>query len=211
MQADFANLAKNLPFYLTQPQKEELAKTLATFPNIKNYYIGSFGDEILQGDVWSDLRVVDFESGNKKQVKGILLSNSCDIASENKRAVIPKVVFAPIVPLSRYAEVLRRSGQDERQVEDKLKAFRAQQPTSFFWLPAGGGLEEEHIVSLDDVHSIPLNHFQASKEKRKFATLSQVGFYIFLIKLTVHFCRMHEAVPRFDVDLSKGINTLALQ
>ena len=72
--------------------------------------------------------------------------------------------------------------------------IRAQGVTSIFYLPADDLLEEEHVALLDDLHSMPLEaHGQAAE---KLFTLSMAGFYLFVFKLSVHFCRLHENVDR---------------
>ena len=65
-----------------------------------------------------------------------------------------------------------------------------------FYLPKGGALEDEYVALLDDLHSIPAHAFERVAEKKKLFTLSMVGFYLFLLKLSVHFCRFHENVAR---------------
>lgn len=65
-----------------------------------------------------------------------------------------------------------------------------------FYLPKGGELEEDHVALIHDAHTLPLSSFQAQQSRRKLFTLSQVGFYIFLFKLSVHFCRFHEKIHR---------------
>lgn len=49
---------------------------------------------------------------------------------------------------------------------------------------------------LDDLHTVPLHAFERVAEKKKLFTLTLVGFYLFLFKLSVHFCRFHEEVAR---------------
>ena len=57
----------------------------------------------------------------------------------------------------------------------------------------GGHLEEDYVVLLDDLHSIPLASHPGDQ---KLFTLSMAGFYLFIFKLSVHFCRLHEHVDR---------------
>jgi hypothetical protein len=40
---------------------------------------------------------IDFFSANKKEISGIILSNSCDIDINNKRYIAPKINISPIV------------------------------------------------------------------------------------------------------------------
>ncbi|MGZ5601252.1 MAG: hypothetical protein ACXWFX_11735, partial [Methylobacter sp.] len=60
----------------------------------------------------------------------------------------------------------------------------------------GGYLESDHIVLLDDLHTLPVKLFCEKNDREKQFTLSQAGFYLFLFKLSIHFCRFHENVLR---------------
>lgn len=140
--------------------------------------------------------MISFESGERKLVKAVLLSNSCDIAPENKRELPTKLNFAPIIKLAPYLQLLRKAGLDNQQIDDKLVAIKEQKVTSLFYLPKGADLEEDYIALLDDVHTVPYQAFSTQSERRKIFTLSQVGFYLFLLKLSVHFCRFHEEINR---------------
>jgi hypothetical protein len=54
---------------------------------------------------------------------------------------------------------------------------------------------EDHIALLDDLHTLPLGMFQKA-DRPKLFTLSQVGFYLFVVKLSIHFCRFSEGISR---------------
>lgn len=185
-----------IPYYLTQEQKDGLVKALAEFPKPIQYYIALYPNELLQGDGWEKLEVIRFETGARDQIKGILLSNSCDISAENKREIPPKITFAPIIKLAKYSELLLKHGLTPQQISDRFQAIREQRITTMFYLPKGGSLEEEHVALLDDLHTIPARAFEQVAERKKLFTLSLVGFYLFLLKLSVHFCRFHEEVAR---------------
>lgn len=198
MPVDSDSIAAQLPSYLTQEAKEHLAGALNAFPDCGPYYIDRYKTEVLQGDGWSHLEIVRFEDGARRPIRGILLSNSCDIDPANPRPLPARLVFAPIVKLARYADKLRQAGVAADRLENTLAAIREQRVTSLFYLPAGGRLDDEYIAILDDLHNVPYPAFAKSGGREKLFTLSQVGFYLFLFKLSVHFCRFHENVPRFD-------------
>lgn len=187
---------EQIPYYLSQEAKKNLINALNAFPKSINYYIDQYHGEILQGDCWTLVEVIRFEDGSRKLVKGVLLSNSCDIAPENKRELPPLLTFSPIIRLSRYLERLSEAGLDERQISNKAAAIKEQKVTTIFYLPKGGSLDDDYIALLNDVHTVPYPAFDARKEKNKLFTLSQVGFYIFLFKLSIHFCRFHEEIVR---------------
>lgn len=196
------NLKDQIPYYLTSApaQKELVANLEAILSGAQTgYYLNatqdSYIDERLQGDGWRGLPLFSYSSGEKKEVRGILLSNTCDVSPGNERTLPPKLVFAPIVRLSAIEARFAAKGISAEQIAGKVKAIKEQIATSIFYLPAGGPLEEEYVALLDDVHSVPVAaHENADKEK--LFTLSMAGFYLFVFKLSVHFCRLQENVDR---------------
>ncbi|NNM60411.1 MAG: hypothetical protein HKM04_11445 [Legionellales bacterium] len=190
------NIQKLLPPYLTQDKKEHLEKAIKSFPNIE-YFTRNYMSDILQGDIWNSLEVHDAQSSQKKLIKGILLSNSCDMDRANKRYAPILITFAPIIKLSDYSNFLKKYGPLAERVDDKICAIRNQHVSNIFYLPTHPTLEEEHIALLDDLHTIKLDSFEKVKERQKLLTLSQIGFYVFLFKLSVHFCRFHEGIDRY--------------
>ena len=97
--------------------------------------------------------------------------------------------------------LLVQSGQKSEQIDAKIAAIKEQKVHNIFYLPSGAGIQKDQIALLDDVHSFPLNALNPSQgsANRKLATLSMVGFYLFVLKLSIHFCRLHENVERQDV------------
>lgn len=196
MQITTEAIQNQIPYYLTQKAKENLVKALDGFPRKIDYYINLYPQEILQGDGWTSLELIRFEDGERKWVKGILLSNSCDMDTENQREFAPKITFSPIVNLNRYLELLANVGIDKEKIEAKVASIKEQKISTLFYLPKGAGLDDDYIALLDDAHTVPFPVFGAQGQKHKLFTLSQVGFYLFLLKLSVHFCRFHENVAR---------------
>lgn len=194
----FEQIKLFLPKYLTPEQTKELYTELAAFPNFRQFYLFSstLADELLQGDGWAGLVAINFYSRQTKTVSGLVLSNSCDVSSGNARKFPVNLLFAPIISLSRFVERLQLIGQTSQQIEDQLSAIRSQKMTSVFYLPRAEGVIEESMVLLDDIHAEPLEYFQ-NNFRRPLFTLSQHAFYIFIIKLSIHFCRFQEGVQRF--------------
>jgi hypothetical protein len=201
MTIDADALRQQIPFYLTAApaQKallDELRKLVAGAE--RGYFIPSgydgYAGEMLQGDGWSGFQIFSFKTDKTNAARGIVLSNSCDVSQENVRLLPPKVTFAPIVKLSKIVERFKARRLDDEKVASRIIDIKAQRVTSMFYLPADGLLDEDHVVLLDDLHSMPLEvHRQASE---KLFTLSMAGFYLFVFKLSVHFCRLHENVDR---------------
>lgn len=190
------DIKEHIPYYLTQEAKEGLIKALKDFPEKMNYYTARHPSELLQGDGWNSLDIINIETAERKSIKGIILSNSCDISPENTRDLPARIVFAPIFPLSLYESLLAKSEIDLNKVSSKISSIKLQKVTSLFYLPKGGCLESDYIAVLDDLHTLPVQIFDKKPEREKQFTLSQAGFYLFLFKLSIHFCRFHENVFR---------------
>lgn len=196
MQIITESIQDHIPYYLTQEAKENLIKELKNFSVKTNYYTNLYPQDVLQGDGWLSLPVINFDTGEKKPIKGLVLSNSCDIDESNKRELPVKVTFAPIIRLGQYERILKEKIDDPQKITDKISSIKSQHITSLFYLPKGGALEDEYVALLSDLHSIPYKNFVKQNPQQKLFTLSQVGFYIFLLKLSVHFCRFHENIDR---------------
>lgn len=194
----FEQIKLFLPKYLTPQQTKDLYEELKSFPNFMQFYLHSsdLQDELLQGDGWSGLDAINFSSCQPKPIKGLVLSNSCDVSSQNRRNLPVNLVFAPIIGFSRFIERLQSRGLSSNQIESQLSAIRNQQLTSVFYLPEADGVIDESLVFLDNIHAEPLDYFMSNEEVPLF-TLSQHAFYVFIIKLSIHFCRFQEGVNRF--------------
>jgi hypothetical protein len=126
----------------------------------------------------------------------VVLSNTCDVAPENPRDLPVNIIFAPLIPLEGYTALLLGAGVTQQSIDDKVAAIRRQRITSLFYVPTGGGLTSEHIVLLEDIHTMPAKIYEEERATAKIFTLSQAGFYLFILKLSIHFCRFHENLTR---------------
>lgn len=202
MNLDVESLQQLIPYYLTAPDRRVLVDELeriskgGTAEYFLSPYHDSFKTDMLQGDGWRGLQLFLFETGEKRSVQGLVMSNSCDVEAGNARDVPARVMFAPLVRLSDYEALLRKSGIDSTKVDQKLGEIRAQKTTNMFFLPAGGPLGEDHVVRLDDAHSMPVKAHVSAPEREKLFTLTNTGFYMLVLKLSVHFCRLQEKVNR---------------
>lgn len=198
MQASDEKFSVHVPYYLTGEQKDGLKKALSDFQSSADceYYLNKYPDQILQGDGWSGLEVIEFDSLKKQAIKGIIISNSCDIETTNSRDAPTKITFAPIIKLSNYQNFLANAGIAEDAANAKIEAIKAQEVTSLFYLPSSGALEEEYVAILQDIQSVPAKAHQENDNCKKLFTLNMFGFYLFTFKLSIHFCRLHEGVDR---------------
>lgn len=186
-----------LPRYLNPEQQQQLFAALKQFPENKDYYLPQeYQNELLQADGWHGFIAINFHSGDRRPVAGIVISNSCDIDINNPRDDDPNIVFAPLIRVAKFRQMLIDSGKQEADADNKIDAIRNQRISSVFYLPALPTVLEESMAVLDDLHQHPLAHFGAS-EKTKLFTLNQFGFYIFLVKISIHFTRFSENLPRF--------------
>lgn len=186
-----------LPKYLTPSEKEDLFDELKRFPNNEAFYFDrdDLRNELLQGDGWRGLIAIDFRTGNRKSVSGVILSNSCDIDTGNLSAFPVNILFAPIIKLDRYVERLRSQGKTGDQIQSLLTTIRKQRITNIFFLPPSTGITEESFILLDDIHAHPLSDFLGSDHQPLFK-MNMFFFYYFVIKLSIHFCRFQEGVHR---------------
>ena len=196
MQISSESIQEQIPYYLSQSAKENLVRALGNFPRKIDNFVNKYSDEVLQGDGWTAVEVIRFEDGARKAIKAVLLSNSCDIAPENKRELPTNLAFASLVKLASYQNLLIQAGLDKHRIEDKLVAIKEQRVSSLIYFPKGAGLDEDYVALLDDIHTVPFRAFESKADRKKIFTLSDVGFYLFVLKLSVHFCRLHEEVAR---------------
>ena len=185
-----------LPSYLSPARQEDLWNELRSFPNNRTIYSDrNRNPEPLQGDAWRGFIAIDFETLERKNVSGVVLSNSCDISQSNRRALTPNINFIPLIRLARYAELLSRTGRTPQQIASLTESIRRQEVTSVMHLPEIREVMEESIALFDDMRGQPLDRFTATDRSLVFR-LSDFGFYLFLFKLSIHFTRMLEDVER---------------
>lgn len=202
MNFDVESLQHHIPSYLTALDQRALVKELNAISSggAASYVLSSHNDAFravtLQGDGWRGFQLYLFETGERRSVRGLVLSNSCDVDPVNLRDVPARIIFAPLVKLSAYKALLEKSGIDQRRITQKIGAIKAQKTTNIFFLPSGGALKEDCVVRFDEAHSMPLAAHADSADRKKLFTLSNTGFYMLVLKLSVHFCRLQEKVNR---------------
>ncbi|MCY4265712.1 MAG: hypothetical protein OXE78_12790 [Gammaproteobacteria bacterium] len=202
MSFDAESLQKHIPSYLTEEDQKVLFRELKALSSggnadyILNPRNDSFRNAALQGDGWRGFQLFEFETGKKRSVRGLVLSNSCDIDPENFRDLPTRIIFAPLVNLNKYKNMLENSGLDSKIIEQKINSIIAQKTSNVFYLPASGALEDDYIIRLDELHSMPFSAHRESPDRQKLFTLSNTGFYMLVLKLSVHFCRLQEKINR---------------
>lgn len=192
------SLDKYMPYYLTQEQRVGLKKAFSDFSKAVqvSYYSLKQSIDILQGDTWSAIKMFSYHDGNSTLTKCIMLSNTCDVSPENQRAMPAHAVFAPIVQINKLRQVLLGAGLSVQAVNEKIDSIMQQRTTSMFYLPDHGNLKGGYVALLDRVQSAPVEAVVSDESNERLTSLSMFGFYLFVFKLSVHFCRMHEAAER---------------
>src|ERR1700741_5500769 len=95
MDDHFEEWRRYLPHYLNEADKRALHSELTKFPDKLNYFGDPPVDDLLQGDGWRPFLLFDFNSGARREVAGIIISNSCDIVPANVVDSENNVLFAP--------------------------------------------------------------------------------------------------------------------
>jgi len=201
-------LEKALPYYLNSADKKKLAEMVRGYlernANPDFYSLKSYGpDEPVQGDGWNGFSKLNFESQEPQLLAGIVISNSCDIDETNPSLRDRNVLFAPIQRLSDYETDLSEAGVSADRIESHLQSIREQTKTDVFYLPPSPDTPEA-IVLLDDVCPEPLAHFSGQEQRRILFRLNPFGFYMFLMKLSIHFTRIGEELERSWADGATG-------
>lgn len=198
-----------LPQYLSANEQRRLREELAEFPmdgTKGTIYTNFLKDAVylLQGDGIDSMPYISFPNMEKKEVPVVLLSNTCDMSVSNKRMNLSRIMYAPIINFAKYEERLKQQFPREK-VENHLKDIREQHISQILFLPQGGKLAYDGIVFFDRAISLPLSEELVNDMcKRKLFTFSNLGFYLFLLKLSIHFTRIQEKIDRSTgIDLGK--------
>lgn len=171
--------------------KQLISKEMGT-GRYKNFY-ATYGTKrepyLDQGDCIDGIPVYNLPNLEYKEGKVFILSNTCDVNTENVRVVPMKVMYAPILNLDKYIDLLKSKGGYS---EKKIEAIRDQQVTNLFYLP-DQALGYEAIVPLDHINSLSSDLFEGEKiTKDRLFQLSRSGWYTLLVKITHHFARANE-------------------
>ena len=205
------NWNRLLPSYLTEANKGRLKLALDQFkPRNRNeisydqFYKQFDHNYFLQGDLVIEVRTSDWDSKehvyNKVYTNAIILSNTCDLSFENKRELNPKqCLFAPLIDLDDFIQDLVEAGFTQEQAQEFKKTVKAQVHSNIFYLPALTGKAREQIALLDHIFWYPIEELKLLIEtisEDRLASLDHFGYYLFILKLSYHLCRLPEQCDR---------------
>jgi hypothetical protein len=169
---------------------------------------GQLPDYLLQADivdsirqpVWiTDKRDPAYASYSKEYIRALLISNTCDVDVSDKSRDVPKeVAFVPVVPIRDYVASLMGDPRVSNKVETIILDVKNQKYSNLFYLPSTRGFEE-HVALLDQPFWFPADELRtifAGVLESRVVSLSQWAYYLFIMKLSYHLCRLPEAADR---------------
>lgn len=189
-----------LPKYLSETEQKKLLQEISDFPeNLDSrFYTTILKNElsIFQGDGIENLEISNLPSLGFLNAKCLVTSNTCDVAPENKRLFESRLTYCPILDLEKYIANLIDQDIESQKIENHLRDIKAQKITQILYLPSNGKIKES-IVFLDRINNCPTNVITKKNLKtRRIFTLSNYGFYMLLLKLSISFTRIGEGVNR---------------
>ncbi len=203
---------KILPSYLVDAEKARLKQALSQFTvdergneiNYSNFYRDYNHAYFMQSDLIKEIRIGNWneEKGEfqKAYTDAIIISNTCDISFENKRDVNTKqCLFAPLLDFNEYLADLEIAGYSKDKINSFSQNVKAQLRTNIFYLPIHFKEGKEYIVLIDNVFWFPtseLNSYISDIEDNRITSFTHFGFYLFILKLSYHLCRLPEQCDR---------------
>lgn len=207
---DFTMIEHLFPDYLTATEKGRLLLALEQFKDAytkgkwsgriySHFYTQTAYEYFLQGDLIREIRYPDWNNEGKvferTYTDAIILSNTCDLDLSNIRKAHKQVVLAPIIEMQQYIEAI----SNEQGVEDMITSIKAQTTSNILYLPPNHTNGKDYICHLDKAFWFPteeLHSYLSDIEQTRIASLDYFGYYLFLVKLSYHFCRLPEEKQR---------------
>lgn len=220
MAFNVAEVARLFPAFLSATEKDRITQGLAQFgasvastPKLyTDFYATNAPAYLLQGDLIPSMRLPVWQPAAGTYGKGytnaLLIANTCDVDVAGNARNIPKEVgFIPLVPLanflSRLTDTFEAQGLSPATISAKLqnieKELRGQLLTNVFYLPASPSGQPEQVALLDRPFWFPADELLqvgAALLTHRLASLSQWGYYLFILKLSYHLCRLPEERDR---------------
>ena len=185
---------------LSEGLKQFLKDTLSQEKYYTDFYSTSNYSYFLQGDLIKELRFPVFDKDSKTYKKlyydAILLSTTCDVDVNNVRNIPKKAIIAKIIPLDNFVDAL--ANLEIKNATDILTQVKNQMYSNVLYLPKSkNGVD--YIAYFDDISVIEideLNWLKGDIKNNRIESLDYFGYYLFLFKLSFHFCRLPEETHR---------------
>lgn len=207
---DFTMIEHLFPDYLTATEKGRLLNALEQFKDAStkgkwnnklytHFYSPSSYKYFLQGDLIREIRYPDWNNQSKffdrTFTDALILSNTCDLDLSNLRKAHKQVVMAPLLEMNQYLDEISK----EQGLDDMVNGIKTQTTSNILHLPPNPTNGKEYICHLDKAFWFPteeLNSYLPDIEQTRIASLDYFGYYLFLVKLSYHFCRLPEEKQR---------------
>jgi hypothetical protein len=208
---DKDQLERLLPDYLSKAEKGRLLKALVQFKEqdswnntaYKHFYLNHKPDYFLQGDLLKGIRQpiwnADTDDFQKIYANALVLSNTCDLDSANERVIPKDVVLAPLTPFSDFVEELSLLVTNKIKLATIIQAVKSQTYSNVFYLPSHPLSNQDFVCFFDNAFWFPTEELTAylpNLEQIRLQSLDYFGYYLFLVKLSYHFCRLPEEKQR---------------
>jgi hypothetical protein len=196
------DIRQYLPKYLSEDSTKKLLQDIGRFPdNITHslYAKKAVSDTIIfQGDVLKSMPTINLPEPKIEKAPSIILSNTCDIDLNNKRAFPSQICYAPIFQLEKYTALLEKNNvYKEQQLTQHIEKLKQQHITQILYLPIGGGLYYEGVVFLDRINNCQNKVIiRENLSNERLFSLSNYGHYLLLTKISIHFSRLQENIDR---------------
>jgi hypothetical protein len=213
MPFDDNNWNQLFPVYINGELKDRLKNALVQFRkeanvseiNYDDFYFLQLRDYFMQSDVVKEIRL-PFWNGSefeKTYSDSIVLTNTCDISVENLRGInVKQCLFAPLLEFSTFiADIVDSKEFTEEQVKQHIDNIKKQLISNIFYLPPNHKDGKEYIVLLDNIFWFPteeLHTYLPTINEDKFISLNHFGYYLFMLKLSYHLCRLPETCDRLQ-------------
>lgn len=194
----FEEAVKYLPAGLAEADLRDMYADLARLDQgALRFFSRDEFDFPLQGDAYDGVPYVnvDVDPASVRSTRAMLLSNTCDMSADNRRAEPARVIVAPLIRVARLRQVALEEGVSAVAFEAKLTAMRQHRVSNALLLPAGKGIAEESVVFFDRLQSMQIARFHDATPV-KLATLSNQAFWLLTVKISIHFSRLQEGVNR---------------
>ena len=189
----------HLPDVLSRHEKDVLKRSINSLAsgekiNYARYFDDGSGKlpttQLSQGDVYDGLPhitlPVTLPLNEIPDRPCMVLSNSCAVTTDNSKALPGRVLYAPVIRLSKFEGLLPAKSRREL-----IADIRKQIPMNYFYLPAQQPEYEESVVLFDHMLSINSDIFSPDElAARTRYKLSLEGWYHLLIKLSAYFTRV---------------------
>jgi hypothetical protein len=208
---DKDQLERLLPDYLSKAEKGRLLKALEQFKeqnswnNHSNthFYLQKEYDYFLQGDLIRGIRqpVWNHIAGDFQKIyaNALILSNTCDLDLTNERVIPKDVILVPLTPFNDFVEELSLILANKDKLATIIQGIKAQTYSNVFYLPPLPHSNEDFVCFFDNVFWFPTEELAAyipNIQNRRIQSLDYFGYYLFLVKLSYHFCRLPEEKQR---------------